>query len=625
MICNRKTIALCTSRIFDSQTHPFIKRLNKELQEKDVRLLIYAINYDLYWSETEDKDETCVYDLIPYESIDLVILMDEKIKSHRISRKIIDAAGEHAVPVVVIDGEYEGTVSVCFDYEKGFEQIVRHVIEYHGARNVHMIAGIKGNIFSDQRIRIFRQVAEENGIPFSDGMVSYGEFWATPARRCAHELIERGNVPEAVICANDIMAINASTVFQENGYPVPDKVIVTGFDGFDEAKFSQPPLSTINCKTEQLAEAAAQTALNIINKESVDPKILVVPEPDYSCSCGCTPESKEGKSRVLLDRFNDHFYRYQDDMKLFHDMSERMQMGNSPAELAEELKRMRLRYLSVIVNQSCFARGMNYFTEEQTRTLPENMFILYNDYDTECGILPFKRSAILPDLAERFESGMPLIFNALVFMHRPMGYICYSFPDYEITDYSKTASVASTISIGIGGYINIRYQQYLAEKVAAMYRNDLLTGLLNRVAFANLFRQIRNDEQNTGKPLLIIMADLDRLKMINDTFGHDAGDLAIKTAAKVLRQSCPEEALCLRYGGDELLAVIIGDYDAEPIIEKIEEHLKEYNRQSGLSFQVVLSCGAYRTELTEDLDFEAAVRRADEKMYQQKNIHKKES
>ena len=623
MICNRRTIALCTSRIFDSQTHPFIKRLNKELQEKDVRLLIYAINYDLYWNESDEKDETYVYDLVPYESIDLLILMDEKIKSHRISKKIVDAAGTHKVPVVVIDGEYEGTTFVGFDYEKGFEQIVRHVIEDHGAKKVHMVAGIKGNVFSDRRIRIFQQVAEENGISFSDDMVSYGEFWATPARRCAHELIDSGNIPEAVICANDIMAINVSVVLQENGLSVPEDVIVTGFDGFDEAKFSQPPLSTINCKTEQLAETVAQTALRIMNKESVDKKVLVIPEPDYNCSCGCTPEIETGRSRVLLDRFNDHFYRYQDDMKLFHDMSERMQMGNSPTELAEELKRMRLRYLSVIVNQSCFAQGMNYFAEEQTKALPEEMFILYNDYDTECGILPFKRKEILPDLAERFESGMPLIFNALVFMHRPMGYICYSFPDYEITDYSKTASVASTISIGIGGYINIRYQQYLAEKVAMMYRNDLLTGLLNRVAFANLFRQIRSNEQNTGKPLLIIMADLDRLKMINDNFGHDAGDLAIKTAAKALRQSCPEEALCLRYGGDELLAVIIGDYDAEPIIEKIEEYLKVYNHKSGLSFQVILSCGAYRTELTDDLDFEAAVRCADEKMYERKRLHKK--
>ena len=625
MICNKRTIALCTSRIFDSQTHPFIKRLNKELQEKEVRLLIYAINYDLYWNESDEKDETYVYDLVPYESIDLLILMDEKIKSHRISKKIIDAAGAHSVPVVVIDGEYEGTTFVGFDYEKGFEQIVRHVIEDHGAKKVHMVAGIKGNVFSDRRIRIFQQVAEENGISFSDDMVSYGEFWATPARRCAHELIDSGNIPEAVICANDIMAINVSVVLQENGLSVPEDVIVTGFDGFDEAKFSQPPLSTINCKTEQLAETVAQTALRIMNKESVDKKVLVIPEPDYNCSCGCTPEIETGRSRVLLDRFNDHFYRYQDDMKLFHDMSERMQMGNSPTELAEELKRMRLRYLSVIVNQSCFAQGMNYFAEEQTKALPEEMFILYNDYDTECGILPFKRKEILPDLAERFESGMPLIFNALVFMHRPMGYICYSFPDYEITDYSKTASVASTISIGIGGYINIRYQQYLAEKVAMMYRNDLLTGLLNRVAFANLFRQIRSNEQNTGKPILIIMADLDRLKMINDNFGHDAGDLAIKTAAKALRQSCPEEALCLRYGGDELLAVIIGDYDADPIIEKIEEYLKAYNHKSGLSFQVILSCGAYRTELTNDLDFEAAVRCADEKMYAQKSMHKKES
>ena len=64
--------------------------------------------------------------------------------------------------------------------------------------------------------------------------------------------------------------------------------------------------------------------------------------------------------------------------------------------------------------------------------------------------------------------------------------------------------------------------------------------------------------------------------------------------------------------------------DPKTMNEKLQ-WLKLYNRKSGLSFQVILSCGAYRTELTDDLDFEAAVRCADEKMYAQKSMHKKES
>ena len=127
MINGKKLIALCTSRIYDPQVHGYIEKLNTRLQEKGFSLLIFAINSDIYWDEERPAAEKYVFDLIPYEFIDAVIIMDEKIKSHRQAEKIVARSNAAKVPVIVCDGHYEGASSIRFDYEKGFELICRHI------------------------------------------------------------------------------------------------------------------------------------------------------------------------------------------------------------------------------------------------------------------------------------------------------------------------------------------------------------------------------------------------------------------------------------------------------------------------------------------------------------------
>ncbi len=623
MICGKKAVALCTSRIYDPQTHLFIEKLNESFKSRNISLFIYAINYDFYWNEDEETDEAYVYDIIPYDRMDLVILMDEKIKSHRIGEKIIASSAMHSVPAIVIDGQYKGATSVCFDYEKGFEAIVRHVIEDHGVRRPHMMAGIEGNEFSDRRIDVFKAVLADNGIAFTEDMVSYGEFWSIPARKVTQTLIDSGNLPEALICANDIMAINACAVFKENGISVPDQVIVTGFDGYDEVIFAQPPISTVNCKTDVMADTVANVATDIFDGKTFSDKIYVIPRAEFNRSCGCHPADSANPSDIMIDRFNDHYYRYQDDMKRYHGMTEKMQAACCREELAQHMRHLELRYLYCIINEACFCRDKNIFEDNSFNFMSGKMCVLYDDFDRDRELSDMEIEEIVPDLDKRLESGMPLIFNAISFMNKAVGYICWILPDYEITDYSKTSSVSSTVAIGIGGYINMQYQRYLSEKVSEMYRKDLLTGLYNRIAFTHRFEEIRQMPENDGKPVHIIMADLDGLKYINDNFGHDAGDLAISVTAMALRASCPEKALCLRYGGDEMLAVVLGDCDGNAIMDEISSFLAEYNEDSKLSYKVMVSCGIFSTTLTPEFNFENAVRNADRSMYAQKSEHKK--
>ncbi|MBR6044160.1 MAG: GGDEF domain-containing protein [Ruminococcus sp.] len=619
MIGGKKTVALCTARIYDPQVHQFIERFNNELSAKGIGLFVYALNIALYWNNNNHTPEAYVFDLIPYDKIDCLVLMDEKIQSKRIGGEIVKRARSSRVPVIVIDGQYEGTVSVCFDYERGFEKMVRHVIEFHKVRRPHFMAGIRNDAFSERRIDVFRRVLADNGIEYNDTMLSYGNYWAQPARKAARQLIDSGELPEAVICANDIMAINAAEVFKENGIGIPSQIIVTGFDGYDEARYVEPRISTMSCHPGLLAEAAAE--LIVQGKLSADSVSVHFVEPleqfDESCGCHCVSNIE------IIDQFNDKFYRYHDEAREFHDITVRIQMSDTCEKAMSCIRSNLMHDMCCIADKSCFRRDRNYFETSDDLLNARDLCVIYDSDEQQTGLREIGRADIIPNLQKRLDSGLPLIFNIIDYMNKPIGYVCYTFKDYNITDYSKTSKISSVISMGLGGFINMRYRDYLSEKLKEMYKNDFLTGLYNRTAFNAAFAEVRNDPENEGKLISIIMADIDGLKYINDTYGHDAGDVAISTSAAALRSSCPPGSLFLRFGGDELIAMVIGDCDEESILRRIEEYLKNFNAFSGLPYKVSASCGHYRTKLTESFEFESAVKLADKEMYIVKNARRK--
>jgi len=229
------------------------------------------------------------------------------------------------------------------------------------------------------------------------------------------------------------------------------------------------------------------------------------------------------------------------------------------------------------------------------------------------------------DFSRKIMTGYPLIFNTLDYMNTPLGFICYNYQDYDITKYSRTANVTNTISMGVGGFINMRYQNSLTKKVSDMFKTDALTGLYNRLGFSNAFEEIKDNQKLWGKDITVVMSDLDGLKYINDNFGHAEGDNAIKTAAEALKKACPENAICVRFGGDELFSVIIGECSIDAIILGIERFLEAYNRGSDKEYSVIASVGGNTFILDENFDMKYALRKADEEMYNMKREHRMNS
>ncbi|MBQ4466032.1 MAG: GGDEF domain-containing protein, partial [Oscillospiraceae bacterium] len=619
MIHGKHIVSLCISRLHDLENARFIMQLNKLLSSHGCSLWIYGINVDLYWNEEEYNAESSVFDLIDYEHSDVIVVMDEKIKSRRVADSIIEKALSSGIPLILADGVHEGCSEVRYNYADSFEKIVRHLFDVHHIQRPHFMAGIPDNPFSDERMEVFHRVVEEYGIPYSkETMVSYGYFWAKPAKAATAEILSRPVIPDAIICANDIMAINVCSVIQEHGLRVPEDIIVTGFDGIDEINFSNPTITSALCGTSGMSKSIFEAVMEAIDGKPAH-EFLVSPDLLINCSCGCNRDAQ-----VLDHRhsFNDRFYRYQDDNRALSDMCERMQSFSSIEESGYTLFGDVLTDVCCLINMSCTDCTKDYFREKRTAAFDDDMLLFFDTDQNPFRQTPMQRSDVIPHLKEVMDKGFPLIFTALDFMNVPMGYLCFHFQEYEITDYSKIPDIVTTLSIGIGGFINRQYQSHLVRQIEAMYRYDPLTGLCNRLSFNKDFEALCQEHGNENLPLTMLLSDLDGLKPINDNYGHAAGDSAIATVAAALKFSCPPQALCVRFGGDEMIAVFTGKYDGRVISEKIEQYLADYNARSGLPYDISASIGICRTTLRTNTDFEAVMHKADQSMYEIKQKRK---
>jgi diguanylate cyclase (GGDEF)-like protein len=153
---------------------------------------------------------------------------------------------------------------------------------------------------------------------------------------------------------------------------------------------------------------------------------------------------------------------------------------------------------------------------------------------------------------------------------------------------------------------------------------DELTGLNNRRGFLALGEHHVKLANRSGMPFMVAFIDLDGLKQINDTFGHQEGNRALVEAANVLRDSCRRSDILSRIGGDEF-AILISDVDqncAEVVQRRIQRKLDSCNASPGRRYSLSLSIGMAAANLAEPADLEQLLHQADALMYAQKQKKK---
>jgi two-component system, cell cycle response regulator len=153
---------------------------------------------------------------------------------------------------------------------------------------------------------------------------------------------------------------------------------------------------------------------------------------------------------------------------------------------------------------------------------------------------------------------------------------------------------------------------------------DDLTGLLNLRGFRNVAEHNCKLARRSGSDLLVLYADLDDLKPVNDYLGHAAGSALICQAADILRETFRASDIIARVGGDEFLVLLIDvvDRTEELVRQRLQEKIDEHNARSLGPVSVSMSIGVARFEASRELSLSEVIAQADEAMYQDKRAKK---
>jgi len=189
---------------------------------------------------------------------------------------------------------------------------------------------------------------------------------------------------------------------------------------------------------------------------------------------------------------------------------------------------------------------------------------------------------------------------------------------------SATACMINEKRYIVASFLDISEQKKLEQKLHSLSITDELTGLLNRRGFMMMAKkQLRIADRNQGK-LFLIFADLDNLKWVNDTYGHDIGDLLLVKVAKIL-SSFRRSDIIARLGGDEFAILLSDSSDSggeKKLAARFEQLLQEENQKNELAFAIGLSFGVVAYDKYKPCQIDELIAKADKLMYLSKKKKK---
>lgn len=132
------------------------------------------------------------------------------------------------------------------------------------------------------------------------------------------------------------------------------------------------------------------------------------------------------------------------------------------------------------------------------------------------------------------------------------------------------------------------------EKLRILSLKDELTGLLNRRGFVTLAEQQLKLAKRLNKKVVLHLSDMDNLKWINDTLGHNTGDLAIAEMAGIIKETFRQSDIIARIGGDEFVMLQLDEIDSDPniVATRLQNNFDLFNAKEKRNYKISISLGA---------------------------------
>ncbi len=638
----RKKIALITVEPSGTYQHRLMNGIFRQCRKYDYDVVVIS-QFALACIEFKDNliGETSIYELVDYSRFDGIVIdtLSVTLAGADIVRDILlkKLAGI-TVPVICLDQPLGNYPSVSTDTGEAVRELTEHLITVHNCKDIYMVTGGADDPVAKQRAEGYRRAMSANGLPCGDDRVFYTAFWY-PGGEAAADMIINGSLkkPEAIVCASDQIAIGLIKRLSKAGIRVPEDIKVTGYDAASEGVVSKPTLTTCVPDDEFISAEAVRYLHNKI-EDAQDSEPAVHSKGICLCqSCGCNTPPEYIISQIndlLVDRSAVNELDNPIDLLKFNEsyMLETLAGADSPEECLQSLTsyaflfepyrefRLCLRkdWLTVEDGAAGLPKEMMTVMCSASMSAPENRKALeFNGmFDKYC----FDAKDMLPELFDDHDKAQVFFFLPVHYLRTVLGYAVLQCglerpprPDIVIDCWFRSLNNALN---------TIRMQ----ERLRSFSELDAMTGMLNRRGMERRLKA-KLDGCTDDDMILAVSIDMDRLKYINDNFGHLEGDRCIRELAACISGIAGKDELCVRTGGDEFLLIGVGDYTTDKVpqcINRLRNEISKADRRSRsggmLSASIGFAVGKAKSCILNEL-----INSADEEMYKEKELHHRQS
>lgn len=627
---NHKTIGVFVTRAHEEYQDLICRAICHRAYEYGYNVAIFS-NFEGYGEFDYDIAESNIANIIKYEDLNGVILLPDTMLVKDFKSKILKNIKKHSnCPVVSVRQGMDEYQNVLIKDDTVLDDIIQHFINHHKFTKLNFLTGPEHNPVSLQRLNTYKRILTDHGIPVEEERIFFGDFWRQSAPEAVEKwLADPERYPEAIICANDYMAISVCNALAQRGIMVPRDIAVSGCDNIEITKDFTPPITTVGMPVSDMGREAVDKIYRqhkgISQKDRSYLKFITYIRE----SCGC--EMSKDDEEVFKRR--NHIIKELEEKDDTISKNAYMSIDLTGVTMLEDLNKRLSSYTYLNAGFSSFY--MCLYTDWDQYESDDDYGIDFSDREVsmEVGIkkgqwlqkVQFEAKELLPSIYLDQEP-QAFYFNMLHHREKCYGYTAISFKKYQ----AYKSSYQGWLTNVCNALENIKIHSELNRlvyKLEDISIKDELTGLYNRRALHTLGQKYLEQSIRNQSNLMVFSADMDNLKHINDIYGHAGGDIALKVVANALMKASEDDEICIRLGGDEF-SVIGVEYDKEKMNQfliKFDDAIQIFNKEQTYDFKVSISFGWSITKANRDTTLEECLSVADKKMYIQKYEKKKRS
>ncbi len=619
----RKTIGIFLERSLSEFQNHLCRGVMTKAQEMGYNVAVFSSYGNYGQNDRYFAGDQYLWKLPPYEELSGVVLALDTMDKKESRQRVMDYVQQRChCPVVSIREILPGANNLLVDNGKCMEGLIDHFVKEHGMKRICFMSGPEDHWDAAERMECFLRKMKEYGLPVEEHQIFWGDFWKNMGKEACDRFLAGEEKPEAIICANDYMAMAVASDLIRRGYRIPEDICVSGYDGMRGTLSFTPSITTAVVPFYDMG----MKAVEIIDQKQENPKEVedfffeaVLQKRE---SCGCM--SSGGQAAMALRQ---HLYEVenvsQNREMQFHFMSIHLSECNTLEEVAD-----MIRYYVYNVEgfrDYCICLNEKLMEQAEFRDFTEQMEMRIAMRDRQ-SINPvrvkYDRKELIPEIMTGEDPQM-WFFAPLHFQDFCFGYEAFQFYDTETTG---RLYLYWNIIIGntLQDILTNQKMQNLVMKLEEMYDRDALTGMYNRRGFENYGKPMFEEAKEEGKSIFLAIIDMDGMKQINDNYGHIEGDYALRKVHEAIARACPEEVIQARTGGDEfeIIAQGISEEQGMVYLKNLKKYLDMFNAGDEKEYKIHASCG-YACRIPGQGDtLERFIKESDEMMYRNKMINK---